>query len=549
MQETVVQHVLSALHSVGVTKVFGVPGDYAFPFDSAVCEDPRFSWIGTSNELNAAYAADGYARVQGFSAICTTQGAGELSAINGIAGSYAEHVPVFDIVGMEPTTTRNDPLMMHHTLDRGAYESFYDMVAPVVCARAILTPENCVAEMQRLVATAVYERRPVYIGIPSDCATAPVVVNDDTTRFTAPQSDPIALEEAATAIIDALARSATACMLPGILTARFGLRAAVFALREASRLPFATMLMDKGILDETNPAYLGMYLGHQGNTDAWRFIEGCDCVLAIGVMFTDTTSMGDTVQLEQSKLIEITPHATRIDATLYEQVEMGDLVRVLIERVPAYAGSMGPAPAVAPSVEAPAVEEGAVLTADYLYERWGALLQPGDTVLAEWGTILLEFTQMQLPAGVTLLNDGLWSSIGWATPATFGAALADPGGRVLLFTGDGAHQMTAQEVSQIARQGLKPIIFVLNNSGYLVERLTGHGMQNYYNDLAPWNYEALANALGCTAWMTAQVRTCGELDQAIKEAQTCETGAYIEVIVDESVVTTSSLGAMMAAHV
>jgi indolepyruvate decarboxylase len=309
------------------------------------------------------------------------------------------------------------------------------------------------------------------------------------------------------------------------------------------------MLMDKGIFDETHPSYLGMYLGHQADADVWRFIENCDCVLAIGALFTDTTSMGETVQLDQSKLIEIMPHATRINTTLYKHVEMRDLLEVLIERLPVYAGSMGPEPADAPSVDAAVVEESAALTADYLYERWSALLRPGDTVLAEWGTIILEFSLMHLPADVTLLNDGLWSSIGWATPAAFGAALADPDRRVLLFTGEGAHQMTAQEVAQIARQGLKPIIFVLNNSGYLVERLTGGAMANYYNDLAPWNYQALANALGCTNWMTAQVRTCGELDQAIKQAETCGTGAYIEVIVNNSVVTTSALEAIMSAHV
>lgn len=62
-------------------------------------EHPNVCWVGCANELNAAYAADGYARVSGVGALLTTFGVGELSAINGIAGSYAEYVPVLHIVG------------------------------------------------------------------------------------------------------------------------------------------------------------------------------------------------------------------------------------------------------------------------------------------------------------------------------------------------------------------------------------------------------------------------------------------------------------------
>ena len=77
MAQTVIQHVLSRLHDLGVKDVFGVPGDYAFPVNDAVCSDPRLRWVGCCNELNAAYAADGYARIRGLAALSTTYGVGE----------------------------------------------------------------------------------------------------------------------------------------------------------------------------------------------------------------------------------------------------------------------------------------------------------------------------------------------------------------------------------------------------------------------------------------------------------------------------------------
>ena len=99
MTKTVIQHVLSRLNDIGIRDIFGVPGDFAFPVNDAICNDPKLRWIGCSNELNAAYAADGYARIKGVSALCTTYGVGELSAINGIAGAYAEKSPVVVISG------------------------------------------------------------------------------------------------------------------------------------------------------------------------------------------------------------------------------------------------------------------------------------------------------------------------------------------------------------------------------------------------------------------------------------------------------------------
>src|ERR1700761_3874076 len=128
---TVIQHVLSRLHSIGVTDVFGVPGDFSFPICDAISEDPRMRWVGCCNELNAGYAADGYARIRGVGAISTTYGVGELSAINAIAGAYAEHVPVFHLVGMPNFPTQEARRLVHHTLGNGEFDLFRKMADSV----------------------------------------------------------------------------------------------------------------------------------------------------------------------------------------------------------------------------------------------------------------------------------------------------------------------------------------------------------------------------------------------------------------------------------
>src|ERR1700733_11948239 len=124
---TVIGHVLSRLKNLGITKGFGVAGDFAFPIEDAIVGFPGIDWVGCCNELNASYAADGYARIHGVAAVCTTYGVGELSAINGIAGAYVEHVPVFHLVGMPKLPTQAARRLVHHTLGNGEFDFFRKM--------------------------------------------------------------------------------------------------------------------------------------------------------------------------------------------------------------------------------------------------------------------------------------------------------------------------------------------------------------------------------------------------------------------------------------
>src|ERR1700741_3170079 len=187
MAETVIQHVLKRLKEIGVGDVFGVAGDYAFPVNDAIAEHPAINWIGCCNELNAGYAADGYARMRGGGAVCTTFGVGELAAMSAIAGAYAEHVPVFHLVGTPNLATQEGRALVHHTLGNGEFDLFHKMAEPIVCASAAMTPQNAAAETERLIAAALYHRRPVYLAIPSDVANTPVLAGAPS--VSAPTSD------------------------------------------------------------------------------------------------------------------------------------------------------------------------------------------------------------------------------------------------------------------------------------------------------------------------------------------------------------------------
>jgi indolepyruvate decarboxylase len=524
--KTVIEHVHSRLRDIGITDVFGVPGDYSFAVNDAICNDPQIRWVGCSNELNAAYAADGYARIKGVGAVCTTYGVGELSAINGIAGSYAEHLPVFHLVGTPNMATQSGRKLMHHTLGNGDYDLFRRMTEPVVVAHAVMTPDNAAYETERLIFEALYHRRPVYMAFPADLANQPVL--GQAQPILMPASNPAALKSATDAIVAALAKADTACVLAGILVARTGHRAGLAAMLEASGLPFATMFMGKTVLDEQHPAYIGMYDGALLDEDVRALVETADCVLNVGAPMTDFNSGAFTAHLDPAKTIVIGHHVTHANGKTYANVEIGDLLAELARRLPKRGWST-----IKPTSLGPVTGSGGdAIDAATLYPRWANLIAPGDILIAETGTASMGLGFALMPKGSTFHNQTLWGSIGWATPASFGAAVAAPDRRTVLVTGDGSHQLTVQEIGQFARLGLKPIVFVLNNDGYLIERLLCKDPAIAYNDIAPWHYAELPHAFGCDDWVTARVTTCAELDSALEVAATAKTGVYIEVVTD-----------------
>jgi indolepyruvate decarboxylase len=123
-QPTVADYIVRRLSREGITDCFGVAGDFAFNLCDAVARSEAIRWIGCSNELDAAYAADGYVRVRGCSMLMTTYAVGELSALNGLMGAKAERSCVFHLVGMPTMRHQRVRKIIHHTLGDGEFQNF-----------------------------------------------------------------------------------------------------------------------------------------------------------------------------------------------------------------------------------------------------------------------------------------------------------------------------------------------------------------------------------------------------------------------------------------
>ena len=289
------------------------------------------------------------------------------------------------------------------------------------------------------------------------------------------------------------------------------------------------MFMDKSVLDETHPCYVGMYDGALMQPEVRAFVEEADRVLAIGTLMTDFNTGAFTSRLDPARTIAIGQHRVRVGDKTFFNVELGDVLKALDRATHAsrLAQNRGRHAWRGDGSGRRQDRRRCALSAlGRLPARRTTFWSPRPARL-RWGWASPECRRAR-----HFYNQTLWGSIGWATPAAFGAAVAAPDRRVVLLTGDGSHQLTVQEISQFARRGLRPIIFVVNNSGYLIERLLCKDPEIAYNDIAPWRYSLLPQAFGCDGWFSARVETCAELDRALEAAGEAASGVYIEIVTD-----------------
>lgn len=522
---TVVDYIIQRLANEGITDCFGVPGDYAFPVCDAVERNPNIRWVGCSNELNASYAADGYARVRGAAMLATTYAVGELSAINGVMGAKAERSLVYHVVGMPSYQNQRLRKIMHHTFGDGIFENFINISAQAACCHAVMNPDNCVIEMERIIAEARRNNQPVYIVIPSDYALAPVSLTE--VRPIMLKSNETALKKAVAAIAQRLKSVRSVIALPAFTLSRLCLQREAQRAIEALRCPFATTTMEKCIIDESHPQFAGMYSGALSEEKTRQIVEYAELVLDLGgVSLNDGTTGGFSGRLDPARFVSIGLNDVRVGEQVFVNVRLADMLLALAK----LKSSAPPYRRTPEHTQKVMGESSDRITMDTLYSRYASFIQPGDNIVLETGSSSFGISPMSLADNVSVHIQMLWGSIGWATGATFGIALADPKRRTILITGEGSHQLTANEIGNMGRYGVNPIIFVLNNDGYMIERALELNPDWSYNDLAKWRYADLPRALGCADWFTARVETLGELDAAMKKARKSKSGAYIEII-------------------
>ncbi|HDR5105768.1 TPA: alpha-keto acid decarboxylase family protein, partial [Bacillus anthracis] len=464
-QYTVSTYLLDRLSELGIEHIFGIPGDYNLAFLDYVLAHKNLEWIGNCNELNAAYAADGYARIKGIAALITTFGVGELSAINGIAGSYAENVPVIKITGTPPTTVMENGELVHHTLGDGKFNHFSKMYREITIAQTNLTPEHAVEEIDRVLRACWNEKRPVHINLPIDVYNKPINRPAEPILHKPILSNKETLDKMLLHAISKINSAKKPIILADFEVDRFHAKEYLYQFVEKTGFPIATLSMGKGIFPEKHPQFIGVYVGDVSPPYLRKRIDESDCIISIGVKLTDTITGGFTQGFTKEQVIEIHPYTVKITDKKYGPVVMKDVLQQLsdvIEHRNEETLDIKPFISESLSMTEEFNPKAHMVTQKRFWQQIYHFLQENDVLLAEQGTPFFGSAAIPLPNNTTYVAQPLWGSIGYTLPALLGTQLANLSRRNILIIGDGSFQLIVQELSTILRQNLNPIIFLIN---------------------------------------------------------------------------------------
>ena len=526
MRITIGDFLLSRLQDAGITEIIGVPGDFNLNLIEQIDAREGIRFVGTCNELNAAYAADGYARSRGLGALLTTYGVGELSALNGIAGAAAEHVPMVSIAGAPPLYATEARYDLHHSMGDGNFENILSSVGQITAAAVRITPHNAVEEIDRALHTALREKRPVHIQVPSDITHLTIEAPQEPLDITWPASDPERLASAVERIAELFAQAQSPVLLVDLDADRHGFAESLRELVEKTQTPYAQLSSGKAILDEQSPLFLGTYNGAGSAPEVREKVEHADLLLTTTPRFIEANSGSFTHNLPDGAVVDLGDQHVSIHGVDYIGITVQELLDALLETLPA--AQTTPARPVEETAEWE-VAPGAALTQQRLWPRMARFVREGDVVITEAGTSNIGLGPQRLPSGVKYINSGIWGSIGFTLPALLGSQLAAPSRRHLLFIGDGSFQLTAQELSTILREDMDPVIVLVNNGGYTIERWI-LGMRSTYNDIANWDYGKLPAVFQPgTSMVSYSASTEDELEQALAQIEDSSAGAFLEL--------------------
>lgn len=532
MTYTVSDYLLDRLNELGLRDLFGVPGDFNLQFLDHVIEHEGIAWVGNANELNAGYAADGYARVNGIGALVTTYGVGELSAINATAGSYAEHVPVLHIVGAPSKDAQAAHLTMHHTLGDGDFTHFIRMASEVSCTVADLEHATAVSEIDRVLREMMIHKRPGYILLATDVARVEVDPPAAPLNVPAKLSSPGARESFRKDLTTLLAGKKTT-VLADLLVHRMGAQNNLTKMLDATGLPYATLMWGKTLVDESKPEFAGIYAGVVSNERTKKAVEDAEILICAGVTFTDTTTAGFSQNLPEHTVF-LDAQTSRIGRKIYAPLTLDtslDIVREVALEVGALPQDLLPWE----EEDHADVDMDAPLTQDVLWSLLSRELTPGNIVVADQGTSFFGMASRRFPERSMFIGQPLWGSIGYTLPAMMGAAIADRDARGVLLIGDGSAQLTIQELGTMLEQKINPVVVLINNDGYTVERAI-HGATQPYNDIRTYNWQLLPAALGAREdeVLMLRVNTATELvDAARLTQQTRDRLVFMEIMMDK----------------
>lgn len=532
MQLTGSEIVIECLKEQGVDTVFGYPGGTILNvYDALYKHSDEIRHVLTSHEQGAAHAADGYARATGKVGVCmATSGPGATNLVTGIATAYMDSIPVVAITA-------------NVTLPALGKDSFQEVdiagvTMPITKHSFIVKDVTKLAETIRKAFYIAKSGRPgpVLVDITKD-------VTANTTEYT--REEPVKEEKKSKYTmdqIDEVAKMIDEAQKPFIFVGGGAiLSGASKEVRELAKIidaPVCDSLLGKGAFDGNDARYTGM-LGMHGTKASNLGVSECDCLIALGVRFSDRVIGNPKRFAENAKIIHVDIDAAEINKNIKTDAALiGDLKEILSKlnkHVSKSEHKEWMEHILDLKKQYPLKYDDKDLTCPYFIEALDKATK-GEAIITTdvgqhqmWAAQFYHYSEPR-----TFLSSGGLGTMGYGLGACIGAKLGRPDKTVVNIAGDGCFRMNMQELATASRYNIPIIEVVINNQvlGMVRQWQTlfyGHRYsQTVLNDAV--DYCKVAEALGCVAF---RVEKKEEVLPAITKAMECKRPALIEVVIHE----------------
>lgn len=505
---------VETLLGFGVPVVFGLAGGQTLPLYDAIRSRPQYiRHLPMRDERNAAYAADGYARLSGRVGVCdATVGPGAIKFVSGLAEALNSSSPLVALISDMPS----DWLAVRY---RGGGNQLVDQVAvlqPLCKWTARLPDDQKVSELvQRAFQMASTGRPgPVAIELPEDLfkaahdgPTPPVDPRFGSIPPFRPAPDPDAIWAAARL----LEKASRPVVIAGGGVWLSQAVEQLTTLAEHLALPVATTLAGKGALPEDHPLSLGVLGALGGTAVARRFVQEADLILAVGYKFGQNPTYKWTLPAPSQPIIHIDIDPAEIGKVFPVEVGIVADARLALDALRSECGTARPRDEVQTRIAALRAEWHAQLEAQaaaaqpikpqQVAQLIDQLAGPDDILVCDasfasgWGSLYFNVCGNRraiFPRGT--------AGLGWGLPAAIGAQVARPDSKVIVLAGDGAMTFCLGELATLTQAGLNVTVVVLNNSamGWIKwDQATSWEGRFQSTDLSRVNFALAARGLGC----------------------------------------------------
>ncbi|RAP36451.1 preprotein translocase subunit Tim44 [Candidatus Marinamargulisbacteria bacterium SCGC AAA071-K20] len=526
-RHTISEYLLLKLEQLKVSHIFGVPGDFILGFNKNI-ENSPITFVNTCDEQGAGYASDAYARLHGFGVVCITYCVGGLKVTNTTAEAFAEKSPVLVISGSPGISEQKNNPMLHHKVNTfDTQKKIFDELT--VASASITSPDTAFQEIDRVINAIIKYKQPGYIELPRDLVNVLGPKNYTPQPLDIEASDKDVLKEAIEESKALFQKAKHPVILAGVEIHRYNLQDSLNKLAEKYNIPIATTILGKSVISENRRLYAGVYMGSLASTSVQKFIEQSDCLLVLGAFMTDMNLGIFTGKFEKKSTIFSNFDRTSIGYHHYEQIYLKDYIRELTK-----SSLKKVTKVILPKKEnietTITMKDNKKITIKRLFEYLNTFIDKKMMVISDVGDSLFGSMALQTNARTEFMAPAYYASIGFAVPAAIGAQTASKESRPLVIVGDGAFQMTGQEIATIIRFNLNPIILLLNNKGYGTERPM---MDGKFNDILNWKYHKLPEVYG--EGLGIFVQTEGDLEKALLKAKNnTKTYSLLEIDLDKT---------------